>query len=301
MHCNFNDFVCPTATKARSRRKRLFRELSNPNETIAKFARMSKTPVLKLPVPRSRGGKRVDHRIAGETAGALRRGLLGLSKVQSVDQRTSLGCGVGFRQLRTCRRIRPGQLLAKTCRSRCSNAPLFDHLVGALLQTQGHFDAERDDLSPASAGLFLRAQVRSDENNERSVSGWPLMPEPLCASPRWRARTLRRKAISNKLAPHAVSDRGLSEGRYRTTLIAWGVPSGTRLVELAPLRWGFFVGWPGQKKAPGTLARPDAARGSRQRAPAGAIGSLRASWRLVGSRQKVVEAGRAKNQDRHQG
>jgi hypothetical protein len=36
----------------------------------------------------------------------------GLSKVQSVDQRTHLECGVRFRQLRTCRRTRPGQLWA---------------------------------------------------------------------------------------------------------------------------------------------------------------------------------------------
>ena len=35
-----------------------------------------------------------------------------LSKVQSVDQRMRLECGVGFRQLRTCRRTRPGQLRA---------------------------------------------------------------------------------------------------------------------------------------------------------------------------------------------
>ena len=34
------------------------------------------------------------------------------SKVQSVDQRMRLECGVGFRQLRTCRRTRPGQLCA---------------------------------------------------------------------------------------------------------------------------------------------------------------------------------------------
>ena len=36
-----------------------------------------------------------------------------LTKVQSVDQRMRLACGVGFRQLRTCRRTRPGQLCAK--------------------------------------------------------------------------------------------------------------------------------------------------------------------------------------------
>ena len=38
----------------------------------------------------------------------------GLSKVQSVDQRMRLECGVGFRQLRTCRRARPGQLCANS-------------------------------------------------------------------------------------------------------------------------------------------------------------------------------------------
>jgi hypothetical protein len=37
-----------------------------------------------------------------------------LSKVQSVDQRMRLECVVGFRQLRTCRRTRPGQLCART-------------------------------------------------------------------------------------------------------------------------------------------------------------------------------------------
>jgi hypothetical protein len=36
-----------------------------------------------------------------------------LSKVQSVDQRMRLECGVGFHQLRTCRRTRPGELWAK--------------------------------------------------------------------------------------------------------------------------------------------------------------------------------------------
>ena len=36
-----------------------------------------------------------------------------LSKVQSVDQRMRLECGVGFRQLRTCRRTRPGRLCAR--------------------------------------------------------------------------------------------------------------------------------------------------------------------------------------------
>ena len=35
-----------------------------------------------------------------------------LSKVQWVDQRMRLECGVGFRQLRTRRRTRPGQLCA---------------------------------------------------------------------------------------------------------------------------------------------------------------------------------------------
>ena len=38
---------------------------------------------------------------------------LELSKVASVDQRMRLECGVCFRQLRTCRRTRPGQLWAQ--------------------------------------------------------------------------------------------------------------------------------------------------------------------------------------------
>ena len=43
-----------------------------------------------------------------------RRGCRGPKQVQLVDQRMRLECGVGFRQLRTCRRIRPGQLCAKS-------------------------------------------------------------------------------------------------------------------------------------------------------------------------------------------
>jgi hypothetical protein len=39
-------------------------------------------------------------------------------------------CGVGFRQLRTCRRARPGQLCAIS--DRCTaNKDLLDHLIGA--------------------------------------------------------------------------------------------------------------------------------------------------------------------------
>ena len=38
-----------------------------------------------------------------------------LSKVQSVDQRNApLECGVGFRQLRTCRRTGPGSYVPTT-------------------------------------------------------------------------------------------------------------------------------------------------------------------------------------------
>ena len=41
-----------------------------------------------------------------------------LSKVQSVDQRMRLECGVGFRQLRTCRRTRPGSYVPANRRNR---------------------------------------------------------------------------------------------------------------------------------------------------------------------------------------
>jgi hypothetical protein len=66
-----------------------------------------------------------------------------LSKVQSVDQRMRLECGVGFRQLRRCRRTRPGQL----CAASRLHAPqqmtsLFDQLVGARQQRRWHLEAE---------------------------------------------------------------------------------------------------------------------------------------------------------------
>ena len=48
------------------------------------------------------------HAYFDEKAEALNRLAALLSKVQSVDQRMRLKCGVGFRQLRTCRRTRPG-------------------------------------------------------------------------------------------------------------------------------------------------------------------------------------------------
>src|SRR5262245_36705005 len=51
--------------------------------------------------------------------GRLRPG--GLSKVQWVDQRMRLECGVGFRQLRTCRRARPGQ--AAKCQQDTGSQP----------------------------------------------------------------------------------------------------------------------------------------------------------------------------------
>ena len=53
-----------------------------------------------------------------------------LSKVQSVDQRMRLECGVGFRQLRTCRRIRPGQLCAMCGRLRVGKSFLHVCSIG---------------------------------------------------------------------------------------------------------------------------------------------------------------------------
>ena len=63
----------------------------------------------------------------------------GLSKVQSVDQRMRLECGVGFRQLRTCRRTRPGQL----CANRVSGVGSFNHLVGAGEKERWDIEAKR--------------------------------------------------------------------------------------------------------------------------------------------------------------
>ena len=45
-----------------------------------------------------------------------------LSKVQSVDQRMRLECGLGFRQLRMCRRIRRGSYVQERTDSKSRNA-----------------------------------------------------------------------------------------------------------------------------------------------------------------------------------
>ena len=52
--------------------------------------------------PAVRNCRRILRQASGGAAVAL-------SKVQSVDHRMRLECGVGFRQLRTCRRTRPGR------------------------------------------------------------------------------------------------------------------------------------------------------------------------------------------------
>ena len=80
-----------------------------------------------------------------------------LSKVQSVDRRMRLECGVGFRQLRTCRRIRPGQLCANTGREQMQQvAPLFDHHVGAREQRGRHGEAEH----PGCLGIDDQLELR---------------------------------------------------------------------------------------------------------------------------------------------
>ena len=62
-----------------------------------------------------------------------RLGFPKLSKVRSVDQRMRLECGVGFRQLRTCRRTRLGQLCVPeadvSCVLLCRTIPCDQRLV----------------------------------------------------------------------------------------------------------------------------------------------------------------------------
>ena len=70
-----------------------------------------------------------------------------LSKVQSVDQRMRLECGVGFHQLRTYRRARPGQLCANCCREQLHQNP----------RQQDRITAEsRDGLRCICSCRFLR-------------------------------------------------------------------------------------------------------------------------------------------------
>ena len=65
----------------------------------------------------------------------------GLSKVQLVDQRMRLECGVGFRQPRTRRRTRPGQLCANSGREQTQQMASYSiYLVGARHDGAGHWE-----------------------------------------------------------------------------------------------------------------------------------------------------------------
>ena len=60
------------------------------------------------------------------------------AKQSSVDQRMRLGMLVCFRQERTCRRTRPGQLCASSGLYALQHVPSFDHLVGAAMSIDRH-------------------------------------------------------------------------------------------------------------------------------------------------------------------
>ena len=79
----------------------------------------------------------------------------GLSKVQSVDQRMRLECGVGFRQLRTCRRTRPGQLCATSGCEQCSKAAPYSITSSASASKVG-------GKSRPSARAVVRLTVNSN-------------------------------------------------------------------------------------------------------------------------------------------
>jgi hypothetical protein len=85
-------------------------------------------------------------RILRQTSGGA---AVALSKVQSVDQRMHQ-CGVGFRQLRTCRRTRPGQLCVRSRHMHRSKQSLYsitwttvfcEHSALLGLRGRGRFNA----------------------------------------------------------------------------------------------------------------------------------------------------------------
>ena len=86
-----------------------------------------------------------------------------LSKVQSVDQRMRLECGVGFRQMRTYRRTRPGQLCAITSWEQMQQvAPLFEDFVGSREQCSRHFEAERFGGLDVEHGFVFRRSLHRE-------------------------------------------------------------------------------------------------------------------------------------------
>ena len=104
-----------------------------------------------------------------------------LSKVQSVDPRMRLECSAGFRQLRTCRRTRPGQLCAHKrkfikVRSTCSardRQMLARHGVSA--QFARHW------LAKGMIRLASRGRVDEPHAHEQSAAA-PELPGGLPAA-----------------------------------------------------------------------------------------------------------------------
>jgi hypothetical protein len=87
-----------------------------------------------------------------------------LSKVQSVDQRMRLECGVGFRQLRKCHRTRPGHCVL----THRNKSTAIRSLVGARKQHRRHLDAD------ALGHLHVKCRTRGGDDRWRCYRTLPI-------------------------------------------------------------------------------------------------------------------------------
>ena len=89
-----------------------------------------------------------------------------LGKVQSVDQRMRLECGVGFRQLRTCRRTRPGELCATRRHMQRSKTAVYSITSSARASSVG------GTVRPSMLrGLGIDDQLELGRLHDRQVRG----------------------------------------------------------------------------------------------------------------------------------
>jgi hypothetical protein len=159
------------------------------------------------------------------------------SKVPSVDPRMRPECSAGFRQLRTCRRTRPGQLCAHKrkfikVRSSCSardRQMLARHGVSAQLAGERH-----DPGLPRAAGSTspMRRSSPPPRLSFRAAS----LPRALGATHRPTKTAARRS--TNDLIPSFASSLFITRSRiFGTTAIAACSPASMNLRPASLVTW----------------------------------------------------------------